>query len=40
MKDRTITQELNTRRIRSGLKNELREAQTEEKLAKINEISV
>lgn len=38
MKDRTITQKLNTSRIRSGLKNELREAQTE--LTKINGISL
>ncbi len=40
MKDRTITQELNTSRIRSGLKNELREALTEVKLTKIKEISL
>lgn len=40
MKDRTITQELNTSRIRSAMKIELREAQTEVKLTKISGISV
>lgn len=39
MKDRTITQNLSMSGIRSGLKNELREAQTEVKLTKINGIS-
>lgn len=37
MKDRTITQELNASGMsRRGLRNELREAQSEVKLAKIN----
>lgn len=39
MKDRTITQERNTSRIRSGLKNETGEAQSEVKLTKTNGVS-
>ena len=39
MKDRTITQELNTSRVRSGLKNETGEAQSEVKLTKTNGVS-
>lgn len=40
MKDRTITQKLNMSRMKSGLKNELREAQTEVRLSRINGISL
>lgn len=39
MKGRTITQELNTRRIRGAVKIELREARSEVKLTEINGIS-